>query len=79
MVLAAVKTEFGKFGGVLERLKKQLSTASNTIDRTHVRTRAMERRLRSVEELPAEAASAMLDLPSEGPLELLDAQEDGAA
>jgi len=78
-VLGAVKTEFGKFGDVLTKVKRQLDAAGRTIDETGVRTRAMERRLRSVEELPAEAASAMLDLPSEGPLELLDAQEDGAA
>ena len=52
-MLAAVKSEFGKFGEVLDRVKRQLQTASNTIDETGVRTRAIERRLRGVEELPA--------------------------
>ena len=52
-VLASVKSEFGKFGGVLDKVKKQLETASRTIDETHVRSRAIERRLRSVEDLPA--------------------------
>jgi len=61
-VLAAVKTEFGKFGDVLATLKRQLQAASNTIDRTGVRTRAMERRLRSVEELPADEASEVLGI-----------------
>ena len=62
-VLAAVKTEFGKFGNVMDKLKRQLNTASKTIDETGVRTRAMERNLRGVEELPQEAASARLGLP----------------
>jgi DNA recombination protein RmuC len=64
-VLAAVKTEFGKFGEVLSKVKKQLDTASNTIDQTGVRTRAMERRLRSVEELPLESTAKILELPND--------------
>ncbi|MFI5317638.1 MAG: DNA recombination protein RmuC, partial [Myxococcota bacterium] len=52
-VLSAVKTEFGRFGEVLDRVKKQLQSASNTIDETGVRSRAIERRLKGVEELPA--------------------------
>jgi DNA recombination protein RmuC len=52
-VLAAVKSEFGKFGEVLDKVKRQLQTASNTIDETGVRSRAIERRLKGVEELPA--------------------------
>ena len=55
-VLAAVKSEFGKFGEVLSKVKRQLDTASHTIDQTQVRTRAMQRRLRDVEALPAAAA-----------------------
>jgi DNA recombination protein RmuC len=64
-VLAAVKTEFGKFGDVLNRVKKQLDTASNTIDQTGARTRAMERKLREVEELPLEATAKILELADE--------------
>ncbi len=52
-VLAGVKTEFGKFGEVLDKVKRQLQTASNTIDETGVRSRAIERQLKGVEELPA--------------------------
>jgi DNA recombination protein RmuC len=62
-VLGAVKTEFGKFGGVLDKVKRQLSTASRTLDETGARTRAMERRLRSVEHLPEGEASKILELP----------------
>lgn len=63
-VLGAVKTEFGKFGDVLSKVKRQLDTASRTIEKTGVRTRAMERKLRSVEQLPDAEASAILALPA---------------
>ena len=62
-VLGAVKSEFGKFGGVMAKLKRQLNTAVKTVDATDVRTRAMERRLRTVEELTEEEASVQLGLP----------------
>lgn len=62
-VLAAVKTEFGKFGHVLSTVKRQLNTASNTIEQTGVRTRAMERKLRTVQELPSEESTEILELP----------------
>ena len=63
-VLAAVKTEFGRFAGVMKKLRKQLDTASKTVDETGTRTRAMERKLRTVEELPPEEATARLELAS---------------
>lgn len=78
-VLGAVKHEFGKFGNVLEKVKRQLDTAGRTIDETGRRTRAMERKLRTVEELPGEAATEMLDLAEDSPVDLLEAKEDGAA
>ncbi len=61
-VLGAVRTEFSKFGSVLATLKNQLATAQNTIEKTGTRTRAMERRLRSVEEIPEDRARELLDL-----------------
>lgn len=73
-VLGAIKTEFGKFGEVLDKVKRQLNTASNTIEQTGVRSRAMERKLREVEQLPQEEVSAVLALPSEddGGVEMAD-------
>ncbi|TAN03766.1 MAG: DNA recombination protein RmuC [Rhodanobacteraceae bacterium] len=59
-LLAAVKAEFGKFGAVLEKTRKQLDAARNTIDSAGVRTRAIERKLRGVEELPASDSQALL-------------------
>jgi len=52
-VLGQVKGEFGKFGDLLEKTQKKLQEASNTLDGAAVRTRAIERRLRGVEELSA--------------------------
>lgn len=63
-VLGAVKTEFGKFGEVLGKVKRQLSTASKTIDAAETRTRAMERKLRSVQQLPEEDTDSLLQLPA---------------
>src|SRR5262249_18172783 len=51
-LLAAVKLEFAKFGAVLENVKKKLDQASTTMDAAAQRSRAIERRLRDVEDLP---------------------------
>ncbi len=60
-VLGAVKTEFSKFGIVLEKTKKKLQEASNTIDDAAVRTRAIERKLRGVEQLPENDSRKLLE------------------
>jgi len=52
-LLGAVKTEFGNFGDILEKTKKKLDEASNSIDTASRKSRSIERRLRSVQELPA--------------------------
>lgn len=62
-VLAAVKTEFGKFGEVLDKVKRQLNVASQTIEQAGTRTRAMERKLRDVEQLPSNEATELLEFP----------------
>lgn len=61
-LLAAVKTEFGKYGEVLGKVQKKLQEASNTIDSAAVRTRAIERKLRDVQELPATDGQGVLVL-----------------
>ncbi len=60
-LLGAVKTEFGQFGDVLAKTKKKLIEATNVIDTSEVRTRAIERRLRNVQELPAGESKIILD------------------
>ncbi len=64
-ILGAVKGEFAKFGEVLARTKKKLEEATNTIGSAEVRTRAIERKLRGVEALPAPEAAGLLEEDAE--------------
>ena len=60
-VLGAVKTEFGKFGGMLEKVQKNLQNAGDQLEEVMgKRTRAIERKLRQVEALPTEESKKML-------------------
>ncbi|MDR0892610.1 MAG: DNA recombination protein RmuC [Mediterranea sp.] len=62
-VLGAVKTEFGKFGGLLEKVQKNLQSAGDQLEEVMgVRTRAIERKLRQVEQLPADESRQILPL-----------------
>lgn len=62
-VLGAVKTEFGKFGGMLEKVQKNLQSAGDQLEEVMgKRTRAIERKLRQVEALPSEESRKMLSL-----------------
>ena len=60
LVLGAVKTEFGKFGEVLAKVRTQTETVLKTLDVAQVRTRAMDRALKKVEELPDSQAQALV-------------------
>ncbi|WP_024994269.1 DNA recombination protein RmuC [Phocaeicola paurosaccharolyticus] len=63
-VLGAVKTEFGKFGGMLEKVQKNLQNAGDQLDEMiGKRTKAIERKLRQVEEMPEAESNIMLQLP----------------
>lgn len=73
-VLEAVKTEFNKFGAVLDKVKNQLNAASNTIEKTSQRTRAMTKKLRDVEELPSEDSEKIFGL-SGGIMDEIDSGE----
>ena len=64
-VLGAVKTEFGKFGDVLAKVKSQTETVLNTLNSAEVRSRAMGRALRQVEALPDGQAQTLLPLDKE--------------
>jgi len=50
-ILGAVKTQFSSFGDILEKTKRKLQQATNDIDKAGVRSRAIERKLRTVHEL----------------------------
>ena len=59
-VLGAVKAEFGKFAGVLEKAHGQLDTVQNSLKQAGVRTRAIEKQLKGVETLPGAEAERLL-------------------
>ena len=56
-VLGAVRNEFGKYGGVLQKVQKKLQEASNTVDDAARRTRVLEKTLRSVDSSDQPAAA----------------------
>jgi DNA recombination protein RmuC len=77
-VLGAVKTEFGKFGDVLARVKAQTQTVLNTLDSAEQRSRVMGRALKQVQALPQAEAKLLLPAdPTEplGPLEPAGGQQ----
>jgi DNA recombination protein RmuC len=62
-ILGAVKNEFGNFERVLKKAQNQLSQASSNIDHlVGTRTRQIQRRLKSIQELPGTAAQDLLGL-----------------
>ncbi len=60
-LLGAVKTEFGKFGDLLDKTQEKLRQASESIDSAKTRTRAIERKLKDVQELPSGDANRITD------------------
>ncbi len=71
-VLGAVKTEFGKFGDVLAKVKEQTQTVLNTLDKAQTRSNVMHRALRTVDALPEAQAESLL------PTSAVDAALDAA-
>ncbi|MDR0636417.1 MAG: DNA recombination protein RmuC [Treponema sp.] len=64
-LLGAVRTEFGKFGAVLQKTKEKIDAVGKEIENVGVRTRAMDRKLRSVQTLPDAAAQKLLGVADE--------------
>ena len=60
--LAVVKTEFGKFGEALSAVKEKIDQASRKMEDVDVRSRAITRKLRDVEELPSNPQPMLKDL-----------------
>ena len=68
-VLGAVKTEFSKFGGLLEKVQKNLQNAGDQLEEVMgKRTRAIERKLRQVEQIPHEESRKILPIEEDGEL-----------
>jgi DNA recombination protein RmuC len=73
-ILGAVKTEFEKFGGLMEKAQKNLHTASSQIDELlGTRTRAINRRLRDIKALPGTDSQQLLPDIVEG--NIIDEEE----
>lgn len=72
--LGAVKTEFSKFGSVLDRVRKKIEQAGNEFDEVGRRTRAINRKLRDVQTLPEERSAELLGAD----LQDLDVTEEDA-
>jgi DNA recombination protein RmuC len=64
-VLGVVKTEFGKFGELLDGVKRKLDQASTNIEDAARKSRAIERKLRAVQEFPVTEADALRLIASE--------------
>lgn len=60
-ILGAVKSQFGKFGDLLEATKKKLQESANKIDAAATTSRAIERKLKNVESLPSSESLKLLD------------------
>ncbi len=76
-LLGVIKTEFTKFGNVLDKTKKKLQEATNTIDQAGVRSRAIERQLKKVQELPSESTQQkILNEINENSDDIVDEIED---
>jgi DNA recombination protein RmuC len=65
-VLGAVKTEFERYGGWVERVREQVRKAADTLDTAQTRTNQMRRALKVVEALPEAQAGALLPPAREG-------------
>ena len=73
-VLGAVKTEFGKFGGMLDKARSQTESVLKTLTDADVRTRAMGRALKKVEALPDAQSQVLISMDKD-----LDAEGDSLA
>jgi DNA recombination protein RmuC len=74
-VLGAVKTEFAKFGDVLEKAQKKITEANKELDNlVGVRSRQINRKLRQIQELPSQSSTTLLDDTSSVP-DLEDEEE----
>ena len=62
---SAVKTQFGKFGGLLDKTRKKIDEASKSLGEATDSTRRIERKLQGVQELPTSEAISLLGIDSE--------------
>lgn len=62
LILGAIKTEFGKFGELLERTQKKINEANSELDKlVGARTRIIQRKLKEVQQLPESESTRLLE------------------
>lgn len=59
-LLGVVKTEFGKFGDILDKTHKKLQEATNNIEKASSKTRSIKKKLKKVQELPSDEEDILL-------------------
>ncbi len=74
-ILSAVKSEFGKFGEILEKTQKKLQEVSNTIETASHRSRQIQKKLNKVQDLPTEETAQILELEEDSILDIEDENE----
>jgi DNA recombination protein RmuC len=60
-LLGVVKTEFSTFGAILDRTQKKLQEASHTIEKAATRSRAIEKKLKNIQEIPLGDTQKLLE------------------
>jgi DNA recombination protein RmuC len=60
-LLGVVKTEFSTFGAILDRTQKKLQEASHTIEKAATRSRAIEKKLKNIQEIPLSDTQKLLE------------------
>jgi DNA recombination protein RmuC len=76
-VLSAVKAEFERFGGILDKVHKKLEEAQKVVEDAGIRRRAMDRKLRDVEILPEAEGAALRELTN-APAALVEEAREAA-
>ncbi len=61
VLLGAIKTEFARFGEVLDKTRKKLDEASNSLETASRKSRTIEKRLKQVQEIPVSDSQVLLD------------------
>ncbi|HYF09082.1 MAG TPA: DNA recombination protein RmuC [Acetobacteraceae bacterium] len=75
-MLGATKAEMQKWDEVLGRLSKQVGTVGKTIEAAQVRTRAVARRLRTVEAVPLDRVDELLGIEEDSPVVAVEDVEE---
>ena len=74
-LLGGVKSEFEKFGDLLDKTNKKLQEISNTMEKASAKTRTIQRKLKNVESLPVTDEDYFYSLPDAMPTDAIEQEE----